>query len=84
VPDEVSARKAELSQRDVASMVSSVSVCLFASATPGDADARRSVLYTEEVNVLTGAGTAAGIDLCLHRVRLDLGVEVVTCSRGGS
>ena len=34
------------------------------------------VLYVEDGNVMTSAGTAAGIDLCLHVVRLDHGAEV--------
>lgn len=34
------------------------------------------VLYVDEGNVLTSAGVAAGIDLCLHVVRLDYGAEV--------
>jgi AraC family transcriptional activator FtrA len=34
------------------------------------------VLYIDEGDVLTSAGTAAGIDLCLHVVRLDHGAEV--------
>ncbi|HEX2040756.1 MAG TPA: transcriptional regulator FtrA [Acidimicrobiales bacterium] len=34
------------------------------------------VLYVEDGNVMTSAGTAAGIDLCLHVVRLDYGAEV--------
>ncbi|HYR63773.1 MAG TPA: helix-turn-helix domain-containing protein [Actinomycetota bacterium] len=34
-----------------------------------------SVLYIDEGQVLTSAGTAAGIDLCLHMVRLDHGAE---------
>ncbi|MGL5241351.1 MAG: helix-turn-helix domain-containing protein, partial [Kluyvera ascorbata] len=33
------------------------------------------VLYIEEGRVLTSAGSAAGIDLCLHVVRLDYGLE---------
>ncbi|HEY3502305.1 MAG TPA: helix-turn-helix domain-containing protein [Actinocatenispora sp.] len=33
-------------------------------------------LYVDEGDVLTSAGTAAGMDLCLHLVRLDLGAEV--------
>jgi transcriptional regulator GlxA family with amidase domain len=33
------------------------------------------VLYVDEGSVLTSAGLAAGIDLCLHLVRLDHGVE---------
>lgn len=32
-----------------------------------------AVLYVDEGNVLTAAGTAAGIDLCLHVVRGDFG-----------
>ncbi len=35
-----------------------------------------SVLYVDEGDVLTSAGTAAGIDLCLHLVRGDHGAEV--------
>jgi transcriptional regulator GlxA family with amidase domain len=34
------------------------------------------VLYVEDDNVYTSAGTAAGIDLCLHIVRQDHGAEV--------
>ncbi|MFC0624059.1 GlxA family transcriptional regulator [Kribbella deserti] len=33
-------------------------------------------LYTDEGNVLTSAGCAAGLDLCLHLVRKDLGADV--------
>jgi AraC family transcriptional activator FtrA len=33
------------------------------------------VLYVDEDNVLTSAGSAAGIDLCLHIVRKDFGSE---------
>ncbi len=39
--------------------------------TSFDAD----VLYMDEGNTLTAAGSAAGIDLCLHVVRGDFGVE---------
>ncbi len=35
----------------------------------------RDVLYVAEDNVMTSAGTAAGIDLCLHLVALDHGVD---------
>ncbi len=35
-----------------------------------------AVLYVDEGSVLTSAGTAAGLDLCLHLVRLDLGAEI--------
>jgi len=34
------------------------------------------VLYVDEGQVMTSAGTAAGIDLCLHVVRQDYGVEI--------
>ncbi len=36
----------------------------------------RDALYVEEGNVFTSAGSAAGIDLCLHLVRLDHGAEI--------
>jgi transcriptional regulator GlxA family with amidase domain len=39
-----------------------------------DVDPR--VLYVDDGDVLTSAGTAAGIDLCLHVVRQDHGAEV--------
>jgi len=35
-----------------------------------------SVLYTHDGNILTAAGVAAGIDLCLHIVRVDHGASV--------
>jgi transcriptional regulator GlxA family with amidase domain len=34
------------------------------------------VLYTEDGHVLTSAGVASGIDVCLHLVRSDFGSEV--------
>jgi AraC family transcriptional activator FtrA len=34
------------------------------------------VLYIDEGRVLTSAGSAAGIDLCLHIIRADFGAEV--------
>jgi AraC family transcriptional activator FtrA len=34
------------------------------------------VLYVDEGRVLTSAGSAAGIDLCLHIVRRDFGAEI--------
>jgi AraC family transcriptional activator FtrA len=34
------------------------------------------VLYLDEGSILTAAGSAAGIDLCLHIVRRDFGAEV--------
>ena len=39
------------------------------------ADVRPEVLYVDEGMVLTSAGISAGIDLCLHMVSADLGVE---------
>jgi AraC family transcriptional activator FtrA len=36
------------------------------------------VLYIDEGDILTSAGSAAGIDLCLHMVRQDHGTEVAT------
>ena len=39
-------------------------------------DVDPSVLYVDEGGILTAAGTAAGIDLCLHLVRQDYGAEV--------
>jgi transcriptional regulator GlxA family with amidase domain len=33
------------------------------------------VLYVDDGDILTSAGTAAGVDLCLHVVRLDYGAE---------
>jgi AraC family transcriptional regulator, transcriptional activator FtrA len=34
------------------------------------------VLYVDEGTILTSAGSAAGIDLCLHMVRCDYGAEI--------
>lgn len=34
------------------------------------------VLYVDEGSILTSAGSAAGLDLCLHIVRCDFGAEV--------
>jgi AraC family transcriptional regulator, transcriptional activator FtrA len=36
------------------------------------------VLYTDEGDVLTSGGVAAGIDLCLHLVRKDHGAEIAS------
>jgi AraC family transcriptional regulator, transcriptional activator FtrA len=36
------------------------------------------VLYVDEGAILTSAGSAAGIDLCLHVVRRDYGAEIAT------
>jgi transcriptional regulator GlxA family with amidase domain len=38
-------------------------------------DVQPDVLYVDEGQVLTSAGVAAGIDLCLHVVRLDYGAR---------
>ena len=47
-----------------------------------DVDLDPNVLYVVDGNVMTSAGTAAGIDLCLHLVALDHGVDVaVTVAR---
>jgi transcriptional regulator GlxA family with amidase domain len=48
---------------------------LFAATFP-QVDLQRDALYVDAGQVLTSAGTAAGIDLCLHVVRQDLGAEV--------
>jgi transcriptional regulator GlxA family with amidase domain len=34
------------------------------------------VLFVDDGNLITSAGTAAGIDACLHLVRRELGSEV--------
>jgi AraC family transcriptional activator FtrA len=36
------------------------------------------VLFTDEGDILTSAGSAASIDLCLHLVRTDYGAEIAT------
>ncbi|MCK6769179.1 transcriptional regulator FtrA [Enterobacter roggenkampii] len=40
-----------------------------------DIDVVEDVLYQDEGEILTSAGSAAGIDLCLHVVRRDFGME---------
>jgi AraC family transcriptional activator FtrA len=35
-----------------------------------------NVLYVDDGNILTSAGRAAGLDLCLHIVRRDYGIEI--------
>lgn len=46
-------------------------------------DVDPGVLYTEDRGVLTSAGVAAGIDLCLHMIRSDHGADVAnTVARG--
>src|ERR671919_640050 len=39
-------------------------------------DVDPNVLYVDQGQIFTSAGTAAGVDLCLHLVRLDHGAEV--------
>src|SRR5258706_3962831 len=41
-----------------------------------DVEVDADVLYVDDGDVLTSAGVAAGIDLCLHIVRADHGAEV--------
>ncbi|MCU1381014.1 MAG: helix-turn-helix protein [Acidimicrobiales bacterium] len=41
-----------------------------------EADVDPDVLYVIDGPVMTSAGTAAGIDLCLHLVRMDHGAEI--------
>ena len=48
-----------------------------AEVCPG-ADVDLDVLYVEDGPIVTSAGTAAGIDACLHLVRTELGSEVAT------
>jgi transcriptional regulator GlxA family with amidase domain len=43
-----------------------------------DAEVDLDVLYVEDGPIITSAGTAAGIDACLHLVRTELGSEVAT------
>jgi transcriptional regulator GlxA family with amidase domain len=39
-------------------------------------DVNPDVLYVDNGSILTSAGAAAGLDLCLHMVRSDLGAEI--------
>jgi transcriptional regulator GlxA family with amidase domain len=39
-------------------------------------DVDPNVLYVQDDRIFTSAGTAAGIDLCLHMLRLDFGTDV--------
>jgi AraC family transcriptional activator FtrA len=41
-----------------------------------DLRVERDVLYVEEGGILTSAGSAAGLDCCLHLVRRDFGVAI--------
>ncbi|MFJ9055363.1 GlxA family transcriptional regulator [Streptomyces sp. NPDC102409] len=42
------------------------------------------VLYTDDRGVLTSAGVASGIDLCLHMIRTDHGAEVANAVARGT
>lgn len=46
------------------------------AATYPTARVDRNVLFVDDGNLITSAGTAAGIDACLHLVRRELGAEV--------
>ena len=48
---------------------------LFAQRYPAIA-VNREVLYVDEGDIVTSAGTAAGLDCCLHLLRSDWGAEV--------
>lgn len=41
-----------------------------------DIDVQENVLYVGDGNILSSAGSAAGLDLCLHIVRQDYGAEI--------
>lgn len=43
-----------------------------------DIEVDATVLFVDDGNIITSAGTAAGIDACLHLVRRELGAEVAT------
>jgi transcriptional regulator GlxA family with amidase domain len=43
-----------------------------------DADVNPDVLFVDDGDIVTSAGTAAGIDACLHLVRRELGSAVAT------
>ena len=46
------------------------------AATVPSADINPDVLYVQDGRVVTGAGTAAGIDACLHVIRAEYGTTV--------
>jgi transcriptional regulator GlxA family with amidase domain len=48
------------------------------SARFPDAKVDPDVLFVDDLNIITSAGTAAGIDACLHLVRRELGSAVAT------
>ncbi|MFB8117360.1 MULTISPECIES: GlxA family transcriptional regulator [unclassified Streptomyces] len=54
----------------------------FAALYP-EVEVDADVLYTDDRGVLTSAGVASGIDLCLHMIRTDHGAEIAnTVARG--
>ncbi len=57
-------------------MVSSRATTLRPSPTRTSIDVQPDVLYVDNGSVLTSAGSAAGIDLCLHLIRRDYGAEI--------
>ncbi|MER6347316.1 GlxA family transcriptional regulator [Streptomyces sp. NPDC001595] len=57
--------------------------CAELAALYPEIDVDPDVLYTDDQGVLTSAGVAAGIDLCLHMIRGDHGADVAnTVARG--
>ncbi|MFI9392854.1 GlxA family transcriptional regulator [Streptomyces bauhiniae] len=50
--------------------------CAELAALYPEAEVDPGVLYTDDGGVLTSAGVAAGVDLCLHMIRDDHGAEV--------
>jgi len=48
------------------------------TAAHPDARVNRDVLFVDDGDIITSAGTAAGIDACLHLVRRELGATVAT------
>lgn len=46
------------------------------SAMYPDIDVDPNVLYVQDGRIITSAGTAAGIDACLHLLRIELGAEM--------
>jgi transcriptional regulator GlxA family with amidase domain len=57
--------------------------CAELAALYPEIDVDPDVLYTDDRRVLTSAGVAAGIDLCLHMIRSDHGAEIAnTVARG--
>ena len=45
-------------------------------------DVNPDVLYVDNGRILTSAGAAAGLDLCLHVIRRDLGAEIAALTLG--